>query len=111
MGRRSAKIGVPSPEFRDPEDSPVPAIPSQVNAWVGDSRLRPAESRLDQELQWKPVDADGPALDLYPSGRDWRERFEPGDRCTFSIRHGGPGFWTVDMASIHAVQRAWQGKT
>lgn len=61
---------------------------------------------LAADLSLRPLERDLPVL-RFPRYADYWAHFTPGSRHEFHLRHGGLGFWQIDLAPVKADMRAW----
>lgn len=80
---------------------------TRLNIWFDDGSLEARAYVLNSEYVWIAKDTETPDLDLYIQRSVWWQQFEPGDEYAFNLRHGGLGFWQINMTKIYDDQRQW----
>jgi hypothetical protein len=81
----------------------------RLNQLTGTAGAQPYEYLLREYVRLEPVEADLPVIEFRQAIEYWQQ-FKPGSSHTLYLRHGGLGFYQIDLAPVYAETREFYEK-
>jgi hypothetical protein len=81
----------------------------RLNQLTGTAGAQPHEYLLREYVRLEPVEADLPVIEFRQAIEYWQQ-FKPGSSHTLYLRHGGLGFYQIDLAPVYAETREFYEK-
>lgn len=81
----------------------------RLNQFTDTAGMQPYEYVLREYVRLEPLDAGLPVIE-FEQGIEYWQQFKPGASYTLYLRHGGLGFYQLDLASVYAATRTFYEK-
>jgi hypothetical protein len=81
----------------------------RLNQFTDAAGMQAHEYVLREYVRLEPLEAGLPVIE-FDQGIEYWQQFRPGASYTFYLRHGGLGFYQLDIASVYAETRAFYEK-
>lgn len=81
----------------------------RLNQFTDTAGAQPHEYVLREYVRLEPLEAGLPVIE-FDRGLEYWQQFKPGASYTLYLRHGGLGFYQLDIASVYAETRAFYEK-
>ncbi len=81
----------------------------RLNQFTDTAGAQPHEYVLREYVRLEPLEAGLPVIE-FEQGIEYWQQFKPGASYTLHLRHGGLGFYQIDLAPVYAETRAFYEK-
>ena len=81
----------------------------RLNQFTDSAGVQAHEYVLREYVRLEPLEAGLPVVE-FEQGIEYWQQFKPGSSYTLYLRHGGLGFYQLDLASVYAATRTFYEK-